>query len=747
VLFRTEALAPGSLCNFGGVAVVAGADDGRGGGIAGNGVLETSEVQVSQPQCATQADPNLIKPLGLLQRPTNLSCLANETSMSQGVTLERAFGDLSFDRPVAMVQPAGETQKFIVAEQGGRLMWVDTSGASPVMTPILDLSARVAQGFEPGLLSVAVHPGWPARREVFVTWTRQAGPSHQVVLTRFTAAATAVPTLGAETEFIWIPRDQEQHNGGDVSFMADGTLLMSVGDGNDWPATNAQNPNTLNGKFIRIDIERPDLVRGKYYSIPPDNPFASSPAPEVWALGVRNPWRFDIDPQTQQVWGADVGFLSWEEINHYQAGKNYGWPLREGKGQCLNGERTSACAPSPLYEEPVVAYSHTQGCSVTGGKVYRGAGVPALAGRYLYGDFCLGTIWGVDLEGRQSRWFLETNLLISGFGRDRAGELYVFDWGTGAIHRLVHATPHVMPARLSQTGCVDPSDATQPAAGAIAYAVNASFESGPNVSKQRYFFLPEGQTIFVANDGEWVIPPGGVVMKVFRQSGRLVETRFLLRNRDGAYNGFSYRWNAAGTDADLLTDGASVTSFGTPWAYPDRGQCLHCHTAPANATLGLDTPQLNTLGWYTQTGSWSNQLRTLSAVGIFANQLSGTPEQYPKLPSPHDTSQPLEARARAYLHTNCSGCHQPGGGGYGSADYRYTTPLAQMNVCNVSPISTSFDVVNARLLVPGDPSRSVIHARVSRNDHYRMHPYLPEPDERGRQLLAQWITSLGSCPP
>jgi glucose/arabinose dehydrogenase len=235
------------------------------------------------------------------------------------------------------------------------------------------------------------------------------------------------------------------HNGGQLQFGPDGFLYIGMGDGGSGgdPGNRAQNLRTLLGKMLRINVNVPSR-----YAIPLDNPFAGGRTArrEIWATGLRNPWRFSFDRDTGDLFIGDVGQGNWEEINFQQAlslgGANYGWRLMEG-AHCFNPSVN--CDPgSPPLELPIVEYDHTTGCSVTGGYVYRGIAVPALFGTYVYGDFCSGVIWGANF-GPTAGWtavtLQDTDFLITTFGEDQDGELYVADYGTGTIHKITGATP------------------------------------------------------------------------------------------------------------------------------------------------------------------------------------------------------------------------------------------------------------------------------------------------------------------
>jgi glucose/arabinose dehydrogenase len=233
---------------------------------------------------------------------------------------------------------------------------------------------------------------------------------------------------GTEAVLLSLPQPFSNHNGGHILFGPDGFLYAGFGDGggaND-PMDHGQNPDTLFATLLRLDVDR-----GTPYAIPPDNPFAAGGGRgEVWAYGLRNPWRFSFDPATGQLWAADVGQDQWEEIDIIVGGGNYGWNIREG-AHCFGGAQ---CDTAGLLD-PVAEYDHSQGCSITGGFVYRGSAVPALTGAYVYGDFCSGNLWALDPAGTQ-HLLAATGLNIASFAEDAARELLIVDLN-GALHRIL----------------------------------------------------------------------------------------------------------------------------------------------------------------------------------------------------------------------------------------------------------------------------------------------------------------------
>jgi len=496
--------------------------------------------------------------------------------------------------------------------------------------------------------------------------------------------------------------------------------------------------------MVRLDVDN-----GSPYSIPVDNPlFESGGRAEIYAWGFRNPWRWNFDRVTGEIWLGDVGQNEWEEINRIEKGGNYGWNIREG-AHC---PESPDCDPTGLID-PIVEYSHAEGCAVTGGYVYRGARIPHLQGTYLYGDFCNGQIWGLTLDGTGkplSQLLIDSsNINLVSFAQDHAGEMYVLDYFEGHIFQLVPnadlSTPQAFPTKLSETGCVDPNDPEQVAPELLAYDINVPFWSD-GADKQRWFTLPPNETIEIQADGNWDLPVGSVVVKNFRLAGQLIETRLLVHHRDGPWAGYSYEWNDAQTEAVYVQDGKIREIQGVNWIYPSSAQCPQCHTLAAGNTLGLETAQMNRDHQDPVSGQIDNQLSTLDYAGIFDPPLTTHPAQLPSLPNSQDETTTVESRARAYLHSNCAQCHRPGGPTPVDMDLRGTTALQDMNVCDVLPGSVSLGLPDARLVKPGAPAQSVLLARMSRRDFYGMPPLGSSLiDEQGILLIERWISELPDC--
>ncbi len=361
------------------------------------------------------------------------------------VQLERVFQGISLDLPVWMTQPPGSSDWYAV-EQRGRIVTFPDDAEAKSKTVVLDISDQVKFGGEQGLLGLAFHPQWPQKPHAYVNYTSTVGGDRHTRVSRFTRLGEG-PKLDPKSEKILMKVDQPyaNHNGGEVLFGPDGYLYVGFGDGGlaGDPQENGQDPGTILGSMVRIDVDG-----GDPYGIPKDNPFADSDegAAEVWAWGLRNPWRFSFDRKTGALWAGDVGQNAWEEVDIVEGGKNYGWNIKEGthcydppmhlkilgSGDC--GEGVEGLTP------PVFDYSQENGDrSVTGGYVYRGGNIPKLQGKYVYGDYVSGRIWAYDPEAKENELLVDTPLSIASFWESKAGEIGVLSYADGRVYRLAPA--------------------------------------------------------------------------------------------------------------------------------------------------------------------------------------------------------------------------------------------------------------------------------------------------------------------
>ncbi len=330
--------------------------------------------------------------------------------------------------PVFITHAGDGTARLFILEQTGRILVLQPGSNSP--TEFLNIASKISSGGERGLLGLAFHPQFENNRRFFVNYTRSGDGATVIAQYRASASNPNVADT-AETPILTIPQPFSNHNGGMMAFGPDGFLYIAMGDGgsaND-PGNRAQNVNELLGKILRIDIDTPS--GGTPYSSPSNNPFVGTAGrDEIFAVGLRNPWRFSFDRLTGQLYAGDVGQNAIEEIDIITRGGNYGWRVFEGT-RCANDP---LLCPSMAQTAPIAEYNHTNGrCSITGGYVYRGSRSTAMLGAYFYGDFCTGEIF-ILMNGAQML-LLNTNLSISSFGEDEAGEIYVVGIG-GTIHHI-----------------------------------------------------------------------------------------------------------------------------------------------------------------------------------------------------------------------------------------------------------------------------------------------------------------------
>ena len=364
---------------------------------------------------------------------------ANSQIEPQAIVLEPVLSGLI--SPVYVTGAGDGSNRLFVVEQGGRIKVLQPEATTPA--DFLDISARVLSGGERGLLGLAFHPDFENNRRFFVDYTRQADGA--TVIAEYRASESDPNRAGAsETTLLLIPQPFANHNGGMITFGPDGFLYIAMGDGgsaND-PGNRAQDLNNLLGKILRIDVDRADGATP--YSSPVDNPFFGGVAgrDEIYAYGVRNPWRFSFDRLTGDLYVGDVGQNAWEEIDIITRGGNFGWRVAEGN-HCNPAIGGGVCSMTGLVP-PIAEYVHSGGrCSITGGYVYRGANQTLPFGTYVFGDFCSGEIFTL-LGSDTPSVLLDTGMNIASFGEDEAGEIYVVGLG-GTIHRLVNSNPPPSP--------------------------------------------------------------------------------------------------------------------------------------------------------------------------------------------------------------------------------------------------------------------------------------------------------------
>lgn len=410
---------------------------------SGTAVAEASTATQIPPTATSQAEPSPVieateaepEAEGAEVSPTIVATVTSEPvrevsfdASTINIGLEAVVSGLN--APVGVVSAGDGSGRLFVVEKGGFIRVIQDGQL--LDTPFLDISDAVSGSYEQGLLGVVFEPTRPER--FYINYTDRKGTT---IIARYHVSDNPNVADPASAELLLsLPQPAGNHNGGHVLFGPDGYLWIGTGDGgaaND-RYQNGQNANTLLGAMLRLDVSSETG-----YTIPPDNPFvAGGGAPEIWAIGLRNPWRYSFDRATGDLWIADVGQNEWEEVHKVASdlpGLNYGWPILEGS-HCFQQPN---CTSDGLLL-PVTEYDHSLGCSITGGHVYRGNDYPNLQGGYFFGDFCTGLIWAIDANHNtltEPTLLLESNLQLSSFGESQTGELYLTSFGDGTLYRLV----------------------------------------------------------------------------------------------------------------------------------------------------------------------------------------------------------------------------------------------------------------------------------------------------------------------
>ncbi len=688
---------------------------------------------------------------GLSNRPINLTCVApNRPPSGASIALEQV-ADLpdTYGPATVMRQAPGDASRWYVGYANGAVEVWQAGDPWTSLGLAIDIRDRVTTTFRGtltfgvGLIGMTFHPDFQNNGQLFLYYgyaPTDDPPPVFMRLSRFTSADGGL-TFDATNEDILFSLEQfkRDHKAGNLEFGSDGFLYITTGEDNT-PALS-QDPNSLKGKMLRIDVDS-----GTPYGIPAGNPFAlGGGLPEIYAWGLRNPWRWSFDRESGDLWLGDVGFTQWEEVNQIQLGGNYGWPAFEGN-TCI--AEPEDCA-NPDFIGPVVQFPNAGPTAVIGGYVYRGSAIPELQGTYVFADGRKSIVYALvyDEQGQaQIEELLDDAPLINTFSEAHDGELYVASPVPSLVLRIVRqgeAHGSEFPQTLSATGCMDPNDVKQPAAGLIPYDVSSPLWSD-GATKRRFIALPDWSVpdtkVSIQPDGDFDFPVNTVLVKEFSLANAIIETRLLVRHEDGEWAGYSYEWNDEQTEAHLLPAGKSKVVGAQTWTFPSRNQCLQCHTSASGRSLGVELAQQNSDFTYPSTGLTANQLETLDHIGVFAGGLPGPANTLDRLPPPDDSSEPLQARARGYLHSNCSMCHRPGGLGQGPADFRHYVTLEEMGVVGVDPTQGDLGVAGAKLVAPGDASRSVVSLRMHSLGLSRM-PALGTSlvDPLGTSAIDQWI--------
>lgn len=693
---------------------------------------------------------------------------------------ERAFPKIGFHNPVELAFMPGSDRIFVV-EQGGTIYSFKNAGDAAQRDVVINLPREVRSfadvpkaGGIGTALGLAFHPQFARNRYCYICYVLDPKPGEPPLangsrVSRFTVSATEPPRCDPASEVVLLDWRGGGHNGCALRFGPDGYLYISTGDSADPappdPLGTGQDISDLLSSILRIDVDHTD--KGRPYSIPADNPFVDIPRAraEVWAYGLRNPWRMSFDRVTGNLWAGDVGWELWEMVYWITRGGNYGWSITEGPqpvhSQAVHG-------PTPI-SPPALALPHTEAASITGGYVYHGKRLPELTGHYIFGDWETRRIWASKCDGATLapyRQIAQTDLRIIAFAEDEVGEQYFADYEGGGIYRLVPnsaiASPAPFPRRLSETGLFRSVADYSPAPGVYPFVINAPQWNDGAVPD--WLVAVPGEMSPIIREDKTVFPAGTVLLRTFcldLKSGddrarRRVETQML--HFDGTrWNAYTYCWNDEQTDALLVDAAGSEHTYNAidpaapggkrerTWHFSSRAQCFTCHTTWNNFTLAFNEPQLDRE--LSAGGKSHNQVESFRAIRILPADRGDTSRDW-RLVNPYDPTAALDDRARSYLEANCAHCHRSGGGGAALIDLRRELPLEKTRTVDATPLLGGFGIDQPLIVARGMPRRSVLLYRMAKLGSGRMpHIGSAQVDSAGVALMAQWVSELSDRGP
>ena len=716
---------------------------------------------------------------------------------------QRVYPHLNFNQPTVLTSAPG-TDRIFVAEQKGNVfsipddptcregdLFLNVNEVVDHLNTTLSNQDQVTFGSVYGL---TFHPEFATNRLCYLCYTVKYKQSKRgthpngtrVVELKVNKIDPPQVIVDSEKEIIsWLVGG---HNGGCLKFGHDGMLYVSTGDGGAaFPPdghNSGQDVSNLLGAVLRIDVDQP--LADRAYSIPEDNPFVKleNARGEIWAYGMRNPWKMSFDRETGKLWVGDVGWELWELIYQVNPGDNFGWSLFEGR-QPVHTERSRG--PTPIVP-PTVEIPHSEGASITGGFVYRGSRLPELNGHYIFGDWETRRFWSVAVDGEnvgKRRELVEPSVRIVGFAEKNDGELLLLDYDSGSIHELVknniENTQTDFPRRLSETGLFQSVVSHEPADGVVPFSIHAP-QWSDHATAERWLGLPNDTSIGLQNRPTKVegsmfsrtmnYPNDSVLMKTLSlelvhgdpSTKRKVETQILHFNGYD-WRGYSYRWNDDQTDANLVdaTGGTAIFDISDKsapggnrrqtWQFPSRMECIRCHNPWAEFSLAFNVAQLN----LNEEETGINQLTKLQNMGVFHSspqdlnpadlfaiaETAIPVNERPKLVDPFDESLDINKRARAYLHVNCAHCHRFNGGGAARIYLPFDTTILETEAINTRPTQGTFGIHDAMIIAPTDPYRSVLYFRMAKSGPGHMpHVGSSYVDQQGLSLIHDWIHLL-----
>jgi uncharacterized repeat protein (TIGR03806 family) len=689
-------------------------------------------------------------------------------------TTQVAFPKLKFDEPLNFATTPG-SDRFFIAERHGKVFSFVNRPDTAEKDLLLDVG-KVTYG-------LALHPKFQENGYLYVVNCTDTPPPDPVgtrVVRYQVPRGQSKADPASETIILTWPSGG--HNGGCLRFGPDGMLYISTGDGSGIAdeLKSGQDLSDLLGSILRIDVDHPDA--GLKYGIPKDNPFVGkeNARPEIYAYGIRQMWKFGFD-KAGTLWAGEIGQDLWEMIHIVVPGGNYGWSIQEGSHPFRPERKRGPSAIIP----PIVEHPHVDFRSITGGFIYDGKRLPELRGTYIYGDYDTGKIWGFKYDKAtkkvsEHRELADGVLRIVEWGQDATGEMYFLDHIGGQIHQLIKAPEKAatadFPRKLSETGLFASTKDLTPAPGLLPYSVNSQLWSDGAV-KERFLAIPgEGKVDFEAITYPqpapgalpgYRFPNGTVAVKTFSidlekgnsASRKRLETRVLVFEQtpgtqemgDQVWQGFTYVWNDAQTDAILADKNGQdavlkIKDASAPggmreqtWHFPSRAQCIMCHTMPAKFVLGLNTLQLNKDHDYGG-GKVMNQIAAWEKLGLFEKPLPKPVKDLQKLVDYRDPHANITDRARSYLHSNCSHCHMKWGGGNAEFQLLVTLDLKDTGTVGTPPAHGAFGIAQPAIVSPGHPERSLLLQRMKLTGLGRM-PHIGSTvvDPDGVDVVEAWL--------
>jgi uncharacterized repeat protein (TIGR03806 family) len=718
----------------------------------------------------------------------------------------RVYPHLAFRQPTSVV-PAPGTDRLFVTELSGNVYSFPDDSACAEADLFVDaghlvarLAERTGEQYErTEVYGLAFHPDFATNRLCYLSYAVMAPGGkphpHGARVVQLRVGEQQPPRCDPESEVEIISWRSGGHQGGCLAFGPDGCLYISTGDAaNPVPPdelATGQDVTDLLASVLRIDVSRQE--EGRAYAIPPDNPLVRFPEArgEIFAYGMRNPWKMSFDRGTGQLWVGDVGWEMWEWVQRVRPGDNFGWSVMDGTHPL---HQQAPRGPTPIVP-PTVELSHADAASLTGGYVYRGSRLPDLVGTYVFGDWETRRIWGVAADAAEPgpvRDLADPSVRVISFGEKLDGELLVVDFDEGTLHELVPndaaSESRPFPTRLSETGLFADTASELPMPGVLPFEVQAEAWAD-HASARRFVGVPGDAAIglhprAVLLPGSMFaqtlhFPAGTVLAKTFSmemdrgkpESSRRIETQLL--HFDGrTWRGYTYAWTDAQTDAELVPAAGKkihleVVDAAAPgglreqaWTFAGRNECLRCHNPWAEHALAFNVRQLNRdVGSEgLPEGSAANQLRRFRAIGLIEDRAvppdpadgpyaaawwPGDEAKLPRLADPRNPRESLDARARGYLHANCAHCHRFGGGGSAYVLLDCDKPLHDTKAVGLPPQQGSFGIPDSQIIAPGDPYRSALFYRMATIGPGRM-PHIGSEivDASGLGLIHDWIKQL-----